>query len=83
MVSPELRKQFAKRGIELISPSDGCRRMDQELRYGRKGEVEVLLTAGGWGALREIQTPQQVQALPEAERAVPSRGSDRSLIANP
>jgi acyl transferase domain-containing protein/NAD(P)-dependent dehydrogenase (short-subunit alcohol dehydrogenase family) len=82
MVSPELRKQFAKRGIELISPSDGCRRMDQELRYGRKGEVEVLLTAGGWGALREIQTPQQVQALPEAERAVPSRGSDRSLIAN-
>jgi hypothetical protein len=49
MVSPELRKQFAKRGIELISPSDGRRGMDRELCYGRKGEVEVLLTAGGWG----------------------------------
>ena len=48
MVSAELRKQFADRGIELISLSDGCLRLDQELRLGRKGEVEVLLTAGGW-----------------------------------
>jgi acyl transferase domain-containing protein/NADP-dependent 3-hydroxy acid dehydrogenase YdfG len=49
MVSAELQRQFASRGIRLVSPPDGCRRMDQELGYGRKGEVEVLLTAGGWG----------------------------------
>jgi len=48
MVSAELQRQFSRRGIGLISSHDGCRRMDQELRRGRKGEVEVLLTAGGW-----------------------------------
>jgi NAD(P)-dependent dehydrogenase (short-subunit alcohol dehydrogenase family)/acyl carrier protein len=46
MVSPELQRQLALRGIELISPAEGCLRMDEELRYGPKGEVEVLLTAG-------------------------------------
>jgi len=50
MVSPEVQKQFASRGIGLLSPPAGCRSLDQELRYGRKGEIEVLLTAGGWEA---------------------------------
>jgi len=80
MVSAELQRQFARRGIGLISPADGCFRMDQELRYGRKGEVEVLLTAGGWEVTQEAQAPQQRQVTPMQERAVPARGTDRSLI---
>jgi NAD(P)-dependent dehydrogenase (short-subunit alcohol dehydrogenase family) len=50
MVSSELERQFVARGIELIPPSAGCRAMDKELRYGKKGDVVVLLTAGGRAA---------------------------------
>lgn len=43
MVSPEVRRQFAERGVALIPPELGCRKLDEELRLGRKGEVEVLI----------------------------------------
>jgi NAD(P)-dependent dehydrogenase (short-subunit alcohol dehydrogenase family) len=48
MVSPEVRRQFAERGVHLIPPSVGRRRLDEELRYGRKGEVEVIIGGGTW-----------------------------------
>src|SRR5262249_31726398 len=41
MVSSEVRRQFAERGVPLIEPSDGRRALDEELRLGKKGEVEV------------------------------------------
>ena len=47
MVSPEVLKQFAERGIELILPAAGRQRMIEELRYGHKGEVEVVI-GGRW-----------------------------------
>jgi NAD(P)-dependent dehydrogenase (short-subunit alcohol dehydrogenase family) len=50
MVSPELQKEFARRGIELISIPAGCRLFDQELRHGAKGEPEVILAGGAWSA---------------------------------
>jgi KR domain-containing protein/polyketide synthase family protein len=43
MVSPELRKQFAQRGVVIVPRSVGRQALDQELCFGRKGEVEVLL----------------------------------------
>ncbi len=49
MVSPEVQRQFDQRGIALIPPEVGRRRMDEELRHGRKGQVEVLI-GGGWVA---------------------------------
>jgi NAD(P)-dependent dehydrogenase (short-subunit alcohol dehydrogenase family) len=51
MVSPELQKQFAQHGVVIVPRSVGRRKMDQELRWGRKGEVEVLIggiEAGRW-----------------------------------
>jgi NAD(P)-dependent dehydrogenase (short-subunit alcohol dehydrogenase family) len=48
MVGPELQKEFARRGIELISIPAGCRLFDQELRHG--GEPEVILAGGAWSA---------------------------------
>ncbi|MFQ6039902.1 MAG: SDR family NAD(P)-dependent oxidoreductase, partial [Candidatus Poribacteria bacterium] len=48
MVSAELEKQFRKHGIELINRSVGPLKLDEELRYGRKGEVEVILGGRGW-----------------------------------
>jgi NAD(P)-dependent dehydrogenase (short-subunit alcohol dehydrogenase family) len=76
MVSAELQRQFASRGIELISPAVGCRSMDDELRYGAKGDVEVLLTGAGWETPRETPPARQQRALPMLNGAAPSRGTD-------
>jgi NAD(P)-dependent dehydrogenase (short-subunit alcohol dehydrogenase family) len=48
MVSAEIRRQFEARGVPLIAPACGRRALDRELRYGRKGEAEVVLGGGPW-----------------------------------
>ena len=45
MVSPEVARQFASRGVALIPIDTGCRLLDEELRRGRKGETEVVIGA--------------------------------------
>jgi NAD(P)-dependent dehydrogenase (short-subunit alcohol dehydrogenase family)/acyl carrier protein len=47
MVSAEVRKQFAERGVELIPESVGLRRLEEEIHFGRKGEAEVIIGGGG------------------------------------
>ena len=47
MVSPELLREFARRGVTLVPPEVGRRRLDEEIRCGRKGEAEVII--GGIG----------------------------------
>jgi acyl transferase domain-containing protein/NAD(P)H-dependent flavin oxidoreductase YrpB (nitropropane dioxygenase family)/NAD(P)-dependent dehydrogenase (short-subunit alcohol dehydrogenase family) len=49
MVTDELRRQFAARGIEPIAVSAGCRALDRELRLGAKGESSVVVAGGSWG----------------------------------
>jgi hypothetical protein len=61
MVSPELRKQFAQRGVVIVPRAAGRKSMDQELRWGRKGEVEILL--GGIEAEKAL-TPPMPKATP-------------------
>jgi acyl transferase domain-containing protein/NAD(P)H-dependent flavin oxidoreductase YrpB (nitropropane dioxygenase family)/NAD(P)-dependent dehydrogenase (short-subunit alcohol dehydrogenase family) len=51
MVTPEVRRQFAERGVELIPVDVGTRLLEEELRLGRKGEAEVVI-----GGLREPAT---------------------------
>jgi NAD(P)-dependent dehydrogenase (short-subunit alcohol dehydrogenase family) len=51
MVSAEAQRQFAVRGIQLIEPQAGRWALESELRYGQKGEVEVILGAGPWQAM--------------------------------
>ena len=49
MVGPELKRQFAKRGLTLIPPEVGKKRLIEELAYGVKGEGEVIITdIEGW-----------------------------------
>ncbi len=45
MVSPALEQEFARRGVALIPVAEGCRRLLEELRAGRKGEAEVVIGA--------------------------------------
>ncbi|HEU4657850.1 MAG TPA: SDR family NAD(P)-dependent oxidoreductase, partial [Capillimicrobium sp.] len=43
MVSPAVRRQFAERGVALIDVETGCRMLEEELRFGRAGEAEVVI----------------------------------------
>jgi hypothetical protein len=66
MVTPEVRAQFARRGVELIEPEIGRRRFVEELLYGRKGEVEVVMGGGTW--LEQVD-PAELAALSQPATA--------------
>jgi NAD(P)-dependent dehydrogenase (short-subunit alcohol dehydrogenase family) len=70
MVSAEVQRQFAERGVQMITPQAGWRALDRELQYGRKGEVEVILGRGPWNTS-------------EAEASVASAGSSPLLNGVP
>jgi hypothetical protein len=53
MVSPEIERQFARRGVALIDADHGCRLMEDELRSGRKGEAEVVIGGMARGGEQE------------------------------
>jgi hypothetical protein len=77
MVSPELQREFARRGVELISIPAGCRLFDQELRHGTRGEPEVVLAGGAWSTLqseaREARSPRSA-GFPLLQGATVSNG---------
>jgi hypothetical protein len=78
MVSAEVQRQFAERGVQMIPPEAGWRALDRELQYGRKGEVEVILGRGRWNALeaeRSIASPGSFPLLADAAIAPGSDGS--------
>jgi NAD(P)-dependent dehydrogenase (short-subunit alcohol dehydrogenase family) len=49
MVTDELRRRFEAQGVALIDAEDGCEALDRELRFGAKGQPEVILAGGSWG----------------------------------
>lgn len=55
MVSDEVRKQFAERGVELIPADLGVLRLEEELQFGVRGESEVVIGGASWTAPREQQ----------------------------
>jgi NAD(P)-dependent dehydrogenase (short-subunit alcohol dehydrogenase family) len=52
MVSPEVERQFRERGVLLIPRAVGVRMFDEELRWGHKGDAEVVVAGGRWLAPR-------------------------------
>ncbi|MGH2767789.1 MAG: SDR family NAD(P)-dependent oxidoreductase, partial [Actinomycetota bacterium] len=48
MVSPELRRRFADRGVPAIAPEAGRLAFWQELARGTKGDAVVILGGGPW-----------------------------------
>ena len=55
MVSADVQRQFAERGVQLIPPRIGCQMFDGELRSGGKGQVEVIVGNGPWESVEAIQ----------------------------
>ncbi|MFD8496907.1 SDR family oxidoreductase [Amycolatopsis sp. NPDC059657] len=48
MVTPELMRNYAKRGIELIDPEEGTMSLLRELAWGSEDATAVVYTASGW-----------------------------------
>ncbi|MBV9743565.1 MAG: polyketide synthase dehydratase domain-containing protein, partial [Acidobacteriia bacterium] len=63
MVSAEVRKQFAQRGVELIPPAIGLRMLEEEILYGRRGEAEVVIGGAGWQPAEKAQTSHSLLPL--------------------
>ncbi len=48
MVTPELMREYDKRGIRLIDPEEGVLALLRELAWGEQGNNAVVYTASGW-----------------------------------
>ncbi|MET7452187.1 SDR family oxidoreductase [Streptomyces sp. NPDC005574] len=48
MVSPELGREYARRGIRLIDPEEGTAALLRELAWGEESVTAVVHTASGW-----------------------------------
>ncbi|MGW3446065.1 SDR family NAD(P)-dependent oxidoreductase [Streptomyces sp. NPDC001076] len=48
MVSPELGREYARRGIKLIDPDEGTAALLRELAWGEESVRAVVYTASGW-----------------------------------
>jgi NAD(P)-dependent dehydrogenase (short-subunit alcohol dehydrogenase family) len=48
LASGAVRQELIDRGMKPIEIADGCLAFDRELKYGRKGQVEVVLGHGRW-----------------------------------
>ncbi|MGW0533918.1 SDR family NAD(P)-dependent oxidoreductase [Streptomyces sp. NPDC003032] len=48
MVTPELARDYARRGVDLIDPDEGALSLLRELAWGDPASSSVVLTASGW-----------------------------------
>ncbi|MEV2210270.1 SDR family NAD(P)-dependent oxidoreductase [Streptomyces sp. NPDC050997] len=48
MVTPELGREYARRGIALIDPEEGTAALLRELAWGDESDRAVVYTASGW-----------------------------------
>ncbi len=84
MVSAALERQFAERGVALIPRLTGQRLLDEEVRYGQKGEAEVVIGGAGWQASEAGAPVHSSAGLPLIREAAFSRiganGAERLVI---
>ncbi len=77
MVSAGLRREFEKRGVELIPVAEGCRRFDDELRRGGRTDAQVVVGGGAWSQSTEAEPPPLPKIwLPLVRDAVLSNGGN-------
>jgi hypothetical protein len=65
MVS-QLESHLGRRGLGMIAPEVGRSLLIDELRHGKKGDVEVIYT----GELGTLEQPIMYDAAPEPAEAV-------------
>lgn len=79
MVSPEVQRQFMERGVPLVPPSVGSHAFDRELRYGRKGQVEVIIGSGPWETEEDAYSSEPYNELPLLSGASLQPGNNGDL----
>jgi hypothetical protein len=48
MVTPELAREYARRGVRLIDPEEGTLALLRELAWSQEPSGSVVYTASGW-----------------------------------
>ena len=66
MVSPELKREFARRGVELLSPTAGRRALWQEIQQGPAAGAEVVV---GGHVATPLATAVELEPLPLLKNA--------------
>jgi NAD(P)-dependent dehydrogenase (short-subunit alcohol dehydrogenase family) len=61
MLSAELRRQFAERGVPLVPVEVGCRAFVRELTKPAPGEAAVVLAGGTWESPRRTDIRQSTR----------------------
>jgi NAD(P)-dependent dehydrogenase (short-subunit alcohol dehydrogenase family) len=80
MVTPQVRRQSMERGIQLIQPSAGRQMVAKELRYGKKGEVELLIARGPWETTGYTIDPSSYSNVLPLLENTPLRSTDNGAI---
>ena len=85
MVSPELEREYARRGISMIAPEDGVAALFGELAWGDRGVCQAIYMAGGGDSAAAFAGGEVAAALPAAlpvrARAVSSAETTLRLAA--
>jgi NAD(P)-dependent dehydrogenase (short-subunit alcohol dehydrogenase family) len=76
MVSPELKREFARRGVELLSPAAGRRALWQEIQQSPAAAAEVVV--GGYAAT-PIAGEAQSEPLPLLKHSSRETSSDGTV----
>ncbi|HTC80766.1 MAG TPA: SDR family NAD(P)-dependent oxidoreductase, partial [Acidimicrobiia bacterium] len=76
MVSPELEREYARRGISMIAPEDGVAALFGELAWGDHDTCQAVYMAGGAASADafaggDVAAPVSVQPRPRAVSALP------------
>jgi NAD(P)-dependent dehydrogenase (short-subunit alcohol dehydrogenase family) len=77
MVSPELKREFARRGVELLSPVAGRRALWQEIQQGPATGAEVVVAGHAAVPLGTVTEHERLPLLKYATRESPQADAVR------
>ncbi|MEO7273440.1 MAG: SDR family NAD(P)-dependent oxidoreductase, partial [Vicinamibacterales bacterium] len=83
MVSPELKREFARRGVELLTPSAGRRALWQEIQQGRRAAAEVVIGGHAATPLTTGHSRERLPLLKGSNREVRPDGTRFERIIDP
>jgi malonyl CoA-acyl carrier protein transacylase/phosphopantetheinyl transferase len=73
MVSPELEREYARRGISMIAPEDGVAALFGELAWGDHDTAQAVYMAGGPDSAAAFAGGEVAAAVPLQPRPAPAR----------
>jgi NAD(P)-dependent dehydrogenase (short-subunit alcohol dehydrogenase family) len=78
MVSPELRREFARRGVELLATADGQRAFWQEIQQSPSTAAEVVI-GGASATIASAPAPTASESMPLLRHATREPGAGAAV----